>query len=226
MAAAAASCSSERAGTTKARQSSARCMTLAHTSGSTWSSTLITHGAPTNRCGLPAAQPEWAVPAMGCPPTKRSSSPYCWTTCSSAPLTLTTSVSEQSGAAAADVVEHDRQGGHGDGEHDERVRCRGAGQGLVDAVGRVESVESGCVDAVDRPVVAEHLSAGGLEGSHHRPADQPQAQHADGSRHAPRLAHGSVGQAGVVLYFWSKHWRGASVTFMGAQRAQAQNQAA
>ena len=40
-------------------------MTIAHTSGSTWSSTLSTHGAPTNRRALPAAHPERAVPAIG-----------------------------------------------------------------------------------------------------------------------------------------------------------------
>ena len=45
MAAAAASCSSDLAGTTNAPQSSANVITIHHTTGSTWSSTLMTHGA-------------------------------------------------------------------------------------------------------------------------------------------------------------------------------------
>lgn len=48
MAAAAASCSSDLAGTTTAPQSSANVITIDQTVGSTWSSTLTTHGAPAN----------------------------------------------------------------------------------------------------------------------------------------------------------------------------------
>ena len=65
MLAAAASCSSDLAGTTTAPQSSARCITSDHTRASTCSSTLSTHGAPAASRALPAAQPEWAVPAIG-----------------------------------------------------------------------------------------------------------------------------------------------------------------
>jgi len=96
--AAAASCSSERAGTTTAPQSSARFITMVQTSASTWSSTLITQGAPTNNRGLPAVQPECAVPAMGWPPTKRCIRPKDCTSSSTAPFTLVTSVSGHSGA--------------------------------------------------------------------------------------------------------------------------------
>src|SRR5262249_42000094 len=73
IAAAAASCSSDRAGTTTAPQSSASSVTVVQQCGSTWSSTATTHGAPTNRPALPADQPEWWVPAIGCPPTKLAS---------------------------------------------------------------------------------------------------------------------------------------------------------
>ncbi|CAG7026248.1 hypothetical protein PICSAR135_04581 [Mycobacterium avium subsp. paratuberculosis] len=48
MAAAAASCSSDLAGTTTAPQSSANVITIDQTVGSTWSSTLTTHGASAN----------------------------------------------------------------------------------------------------------------------------------------------------------------------------------
>ncbi len=64
-----ASCSSDLAGTTTLPQSSARCMTCDQTAASTCSSTLITQGAPANRAAFPAGQPEWAVPAIGWPPT-------------------------------------------------------------------------------------------------------------------------------------------------------------
>src|SRR6185437_9426697 len=65
MAAAAASCSSDLAGTTTDPQSSANCSTVDHTTGSTWSSTLITHGAPPKSRACPAAQPECVVPVIG-----------------------------------------------------------------------------------------------------------------------------------------------------------------
>ncbi|COW26908.1 Uncharacterised protein [Mycobacterium tuberculosis] len=48
-AAAAASCSSDLAGTTIAPQSSASVITIDHTVGSTWSSTLTTQGALLNK---------------------------------------------------------------------------------------------------------------------------------------------------------------------------------
>ena len=99
MRAAAASCSSDFAGTTTAPQSSANPITIDHTSASTCSSTLITQGARTNSRPCPAAQPDRAVPAIGCPPTNRGSSPAALTSSSTAPLTLITSVSGQSAAA-------------------------------------------------------------------------------------------------------------------------------
>src|SRR3954471_22734165 len=98
MAAAAASCSSDLAGTTTAPQSNANSITVAQTSGSTLSSTDSTHGASVNNSGSPAAQPECAVPAIGCPPTKLVASPADFTNSRTATLTLVTSVSGQCGA--------------------------------------------------------------------------------------------------------------------------------
>jgi len=98
MAAAAASCSSDLAGTTTAPQSRANVMTIANTTGSTWSSTLTTHGAMVNKPACPAAQPEFSVPVIGWPPTNRSRRPAAVTASSTAPLTLVTSVSGHPGA--------------------------------------------------------------------------------------------------------------------------------
>ena len=86
------------AGTSTAPQSSASCITIDQTAGSTSSSTLITHGAPVNSRAWPAAQPDCAVPAIGCPPTNRACRPAAITSSSTALFTLVTSVSGQSGA--------------------------------------------------------------------------------------------------------------------------------
>ena len=58
MAAAAASCSFDFAGTTTEPQSSASCITCAQMVASTCSSTLTTQGAPRNNPASPATQPE------------------------------------------------------------------------------------------------------------------------------------------------------------------------
>ena len=100
MAAAAASWSSDLAGTTTAPQSRANSITIAHMCGSTCSSTLSTQGAPTNRRALPAAHPDRAVPAIGWPPTKLASRPTDLTSSRTHPFTLVTSVNGESGAVS------------------------------------------------------------------------------------------------------------------------------
>ena len=70
------------------------------------------------------------------------------TACSTAPFTLVTSVSGQSGAMSRMWLEHDRQRGHGHGEHDQRVGVGGPLQRLVEVLGGVEPVEAGGLHAV------------------------------------------------------------------------------
>ena len=188
MAAAAASCSSDVAGTTMAPQSSANCMTMAHTSGSTWSSTLSTHGAPANSPASPAAQPECAVPAIGWPPTKLSSSPNDFTWSQYGGLDARDVGQRGVRREVANVLEHDRQRRDGHRHDDQCARLRCALQGLLDVLGRVEAVGLGRLDALDGPVVAEHLAARPGRRAHDRAADQAETEHANG-----RFRHGFKG---------------------------------
>ena len=131
------------------------------------------------------------MPAIGCPPTKRASRPAALTSSSTAPFTLMTSVSGQSGAAESRMCPS-MMGSAGMGTA-RTIRASLLGrprQRLVQAVGRVEPVEPCGLDPLDRPVVAENLAAGRRRGPHHRTADETQTQHAHGClRHGPRLAH-------------------------------------
>ena len=54
-----------------------------------------------NSSASPAAQPDSAVPAIGCPPTYRARGAYRSTASATATLTLTASVSRQAGAMAS-----------------------------------------------------------------------------------------------------------------------------
>ena len=129
------------------------------------------------------------MPAIGWPPTKLSSSPNDFTSSSTAPLTLVTSVSGAVRRDVAHVLEHDRQGGHRHGQHDQRVGLRRP----ASRPSRCSSVASNpsafaAVDALDRAVVAEDLAARLGRRAHHRAADQAETQHANG-----RFRHGFKG---------------------------------
>ena len=84
-----------------------------------------------------------------------------------------------------DVAEQLRDGGHRDGQHDQRVPVGGPGEGLGQVGCRREAVGPGGFRALDGAVVAERLTACGYRCAHHRSADQPQPEHAHGClRHA------------------------------------------
>ena len=105
-------------------------MTIDHTAGSTWSSTLTTHGAPTNRRALPGR------------PARARGARHRVTADEAVQQTGGLDLVEDGAFDAgdvgqravrgevADVAEHDRQRGHRHGEHDQRAGLGGAGQRL------------------------------------------------------------------------------------------------
>ena len=127
MAAAAASCSSDLAGTTTAAQSSASVITIDHTAGSTWSSTLTTQGALVNN------------PRVAGGPTRMRGARHRVTADEALLQSGRGDLVEHRGLDAgdvgqrtvggrfADVGEHARQRRHRHGQHDQRVACRRRG---------------------------------------------------------------------------------------------------
>ena len=130
----------------------------------------------------------------------------------------------------ADVREHDRQRGHRARRARSARRLSAARSNASSrSVGGVESVEAvAACDAVDRAVVAEDLAAGRGRRAHHRAADQAETQHADGCFvTASRLAHRTCRRtSGWCRLLVKAPGRGLALAPMGAQRAQAQDQAA
>ncbi len=133
----AASCSADVAERIRAPLSIASRATRAHVSGSAPGSAATSHVAPRNRSGSPASQPEWAVPAMGCPPTNRAPRPWRRTASRTGPLTLMTSVRATPGACSATAPRTASRAGRGTATttraSDSRARRSVSGRSVVTA---------------------------------------------------------------------------------------------
>ncbi len=165
------SCSTGLSRTGTAPHSRARASTSSTASGSDVSCGVTAHGRPSKSAALAASGPERSLPAMGCPPTYRSTPGTSATAASGPDFTLPTSVTTASDAAqrlgdhVAQVVRRDR---HHDELRPVRVGARPAGT----------HARRGA-DVVGRLVTEQHLEPGPARGQTHRGPEEAGADHLD-----------------------------------------------